>query len=415
MFCPNCGAENPAIAVFCENCGNKIIDKPENSSSKIPNTTVVKTPEPPKENLKKTIVERDQVHLAKKFILIELVVLALVGFGFYKLSEVITNPEKIAYRYIVDVHNRNWNNLYNNLSLPSSDFINKEMLVKGNPSTDSMSVENYTISDIEFSSDKRNAVVTIDYNLPGVLKSMSTEVNLIKQSKKKYLIFDSWKVVPEFVVADYEVKVPTNSQVTIGGVALYSNLIKNQDAEFTYYEIPLIFDGKYEIKVVMDGMEDSVQEVNTNNGLFSLNKMPFNQEVQKSLVIEAGKAFTATFEAAFAKNDFNTIEKLFSTDSAKAPLLKDEYVQLTNDLGIGNEVGMKAFSFDGIDARTDYYTSEKTTYVDVLFDFNYQSIFVKQDSWGEKYEDSAKSNGKATYTFAKNGEAWQIVNYEIIY
>ena len=341
--------------------------------------------------------------------------LALVGFGFYKLSEVITNPEKIAYRYIVDVHNRNWNNLYNNLSLPSSDFINKEMLVKGNPSTDSMSVENYTISDIEFSSDKRNAVVTIDYNLPGVLKSMSTEVNLIKQSKKKYLIFDSWKVVPEFVVADYEVKVPTNSQVTIGGVALYSNLIKNQDAEFTYYEIPLIFDGKYEIKVVMDGMEDSVQEVNTNNGLFSLNKMPFNQEVQKSLVIEAGKAFTATFEAAFAKNDFNTIEKLFSTDSAKAPLLKDEYVQLTNDLGIGNEVGMKAFSFDGIDARTDYYTSEKTTYVDVLFDFNYQSIFVKQDSWGEKYEDSAKSNGKATYTFAKNGEAWQIVNYEIIY
>ena len=66
MFCPNCGAENPAIAVFCENCGNKIIDKPENSSSKIPNTTVVKTPEPPKENLKKTIVERDQVHLADK-------------------------------------------------------------------------------------------------------------------------------------------------------------------------------------------------------------------------------------------------------------------------------------------------------------------------------------------------------------
>lgn len=421
MFCPNCGAENPAVAVFCESCGKKIIDKPQNSNSRISNTTVVEIPEPPKEDRKKAVVERDQIHIAKKkprsgirrFILIELVVLALVGFGFYKLSEVITNPEEIAYRYIVDVHNRNWNNLYNNLSLPNSDFINKEMLVKGNPSTDSMSVENYTISDIEFSSDKRKAMVTIDYNLPGVVKSMSTEVNLIKQTKKKYLIFDSWKVVPEFVVTDYEVKVPTNSQVTIGDVTLNPNLIKNQNADFTYYQIPLIFDGKYEIKVVLESMEDNVQEVNTKNGLFSLDKMVFNQDIQKSLLIEAGKAFTATYEAAFAKNDFNTIEKLFSTDLTKVPLLKDEYMQLINNLGIGNELSMKAISFDSIDGQTDYYISQKITYVDVMLDFNYQYIDVKEDSWGDKYEDTAKSNGKAIYTFAKNGEDWQIVNYEI--
>ena len=423
MFCPNCGSENPEVAVFCESCGTKIIDKSQIKNPRISNTTVDEIPERPKVNPKKATVERDQVQIPKKksasgikkLVLIELVVLALVGFGFYKVSEVITNPEEIAYRYIVDVHNRNWTNLYNNLSLPKSDFINKDMLVKGNPSTDSMSVENYTISDIEFSSDNRNAVVTIDYNLPGVVKSMSTEVNLIKQSKKKYLIFDSWKVVPEFVVSDYEVKVPTNSQVTIGGVALNTNLIKNQDAEFTYYEIPLIFDGKYEVKVVMDSMEDSVQEVNTKNGLFSLNRMPFSQDVQKSLLIKAGEAFTATYEAAFAKNDFNTIEKLFSTDATKVPLLKDEYMKLINDLGIGNEAGMKAFSFDSIDARTDYYISQKITYVDVLLDYNYQYIAVTQDSWGDKYEDTAKSNGKATYTFAKNGENWEIVNYEIVY
>ena len=111
MFCPNCGSENPEVAVFCESCGTKIIDKSQIKNPRISNTTVDEIPERPKVNPKKATVERDQVQIPKKksasgikkLILIELVVLALVGFGFYKVSEVITNPEEIAYRYIVDV------------------------------------------------------------------------------------------------------------------------------------------------------------------------------------------------------------------------------------------------------------------------------------------------------------------------
>ena len=310
MFCPECGVKNTENAVFCENCGNRIADEPQKISPRIPPLTPIVIPEPPVENFRSEEFERAQVPVVenfrneefkhaqvpvvekkrgrgvRKFILVELVVLALVGFGFYTLSQVITNPKEIAYRYIVDVHNRNWNNLYNSLSLPKSEFINKEMLMKGNPSTDSMDVENYTISDIEFSPDRHKASVTIDYNLPGVVNSSSTQVNLIKQAKKKYLIFDSWKIVPEFVVADYEVKVPTNSQVTLGGVALEPSLIKDQNVEFTYYQIPMVFDGNYEVKVVLESMEDSVQEVSTSNGLYSLNKMVFDRDIQKDLLLD---------------------------------------------------------------------------------------------------------------------------------
>lgn len=421
MFCPECGAENLEVAVFCENCGIKIIEKPQKPNLTLSNSSQNEMPGTLKDNLKGSGLGENRSQIVKKkprsgirkFIYVELVILVLVGFGFYNLGKIITSPDKIAYRYLVNVHNQNWNEVYSNLSLPQTDFINKEMLLKGNPTTDAVVVENYSITDLQLDYDGNSALVTLDYVLPGKVDSMYTQVNLIKQAKKKFLIFDSWKIVPEFVVTDYEITVPSNSRVSLGGVILKSSLISNQDEFFTSYLIPMVFVGNYEIKVELESMEDSVQVVDTQIGYFNLSKMVFSKEVQKNLIIEAGDAFKATHAAAFAKSEFSTIKNLFSTEMSSDLILEGEYLKLIDDLGIGDEFGVKLLSFNEIEANTDYFINDGKTYVHVLLDFNYQYQYIDENVWGERYEDTSESYGEAIYVFVLNKGDWEIFTFEI--
>ena len=421
MFCPECGVENLNVAVFCENCGVKISQKSQKQNLTVPDSSHHEILESFKENLKGAGLERNQSQVVKKkpwsgirkLIYVELAILFLVGIGFYNVGKIITSPEKIAYRYLVNVHNRNWNEVYGNLSLPQTDFINKEMLLKGNPSSEAISIENYFISDLQLGNNGNSALVTLDYVFPGKLDRMYTQVNLIKQAKKKFLIFDSWKIVPEFVVNDYEIMVPISSRVTLGGIILESNLIYNEDEYFAYYRIPMIFVGNYEIKVEQESMEDSVQVVDTQSGYFNLSKMALDQEVQKELLIEAGDVFKATHEAAFTKSNFSAIKNLFSTEISSASNHEAEYLELFDELRVGYDYGVKYLSFNKIDANTDYYIYEGKTYVHVTLDFDYQYQYYDENMWGERYEDTFESSGEAFYVFELNKGDWEIVSFEI--
>ena len=211
MFCGECGAKNNSEDRFCSECGAPLVQEENKTNT---NSSIVKKPRQPMSKINKIIVG------------LVIIVIAILGV-LYKIGSDITNPKTIANNYIKATVNQDGDKLYKYLEIEGDDtFISKDIfkeLLK-NSNTDSKKVENYKITEVQYSDEKLTATVKFTYTVEGSTSEKTSSVNLSKQKNKKFLIFDNWKVkdtsISSVTVENYKIKVTKGSKVTFAGVEL---------------------------------------------------------------------------------------------------------------------------------------------------------------------------------------------------
>ena len=224
MFCQECGAENKDSSIFCEECGMKL-DKPANNG-----------------------LPRKPINTKTKIILGIVAVLILI-LGAYNVVKSQCSEERVAEKYFKNVMNAKWDNVYDDLDLAKSNFINKDQFIEVHKDQTKRKLYAYQVGPTKENQDELSTEVMITYQTSENLVQQYRIV-LNKQAKKRFLFIDTWKVNPsEYILENYKIQVPNNTKVTFGGVDLGTNYMQKSDDYYSYYTLPKVLSGTYDIKV----------------------------------------------------------------------------------------------------------------------------------------------------------------------
>ena len=454
MYCPECGKNNLDQAVFCEDCGTMIkANAAPSTAVNVAPTVETHTASPVEayaapsmegnaanmtvpsmqghaEEMRMPEVQRPQstttmgpqgggagyprksMSKLRKFILVELILLVAVCFGFYKMGMLNTSPERVAKEFVMDMNERNWSSLYDRLWIMEEKFTSKEMLGKGFPKGDPVPAKNYSISETDISENRNAATVWVEFMVPGRGESSMIGVSLVKDEEKRFFLFDTWKVVPDFMVYDYSLEVPKGAKVTLGGVELDASYKVDEDDALSYYNIPAVFSGDYEILVSQEPMMEYREEVDTDDGYFSLQNMYLSDEIQRALIEKAGKLFDETYRAAFADKSFNEISSLFQGEKTKVnpetEALRAEYDELAYYMRPGSDDVMRRMEVYDYSAYADSFLEDGIANVVVSIDFD--------GEYEEKYPGanySGYSYGTCSYYYEYTNGEWIVTGHDL--
>ena len=216
MFCGECGAKLKKNARFCGECGAKVSEASEKQEEK-PTKVVHKT-------------EKKPMSTSKKVLIIVVLLLIVGGIIGYNVMASKLGPEGVAKSYIEALKTNNAGKIYESLGLDGdTTFASKEMFqsIFENDENNLSNITNYTISDVIYSDGNLAATVQFKVTRKDSSEEETVNVNVVKKSDKKFLIFDEWEVTKDSVsalgvdlVENYQVRVPKNAKVTINDIEL---------------------------------------------------------------------------------------------------------------------------------------------------------------------------------------------------
>ena len=254
MYCGECGAKNKKDAEFCGECGAKLEHEKEEKNKK----------EEKKED-KKPMTKKNKIIL---LVVLILIVLLIIGYSFLNKKY---SAEGVATDYLEALISNDADKIYDSLNIDSNNkFTSKETFKKmfeENYKTD-IEVLNYTLTDIEYNDGNLSAEVEFKVIYKDS-KEDSITINVVKDSKKKFLVFDSWYVSNgenALIVNDYTINVPKGAKVSVNDIELdnsYLNKDESTDSKDVYV-IDKIFRGTATIKTNIWGIETS-KEVNVSS------------------------------------------------------------------------------------------------------------------------------------------------------
>ena len=204
MYCSECGAKLKKNAEFCGECGTKVEKESEEREEK----------QTPKKT--KTVNSKKPISKKKKILIgvIVLVVVALIG-GYCFLNNRF-GPEGVATEYLEAMISNDAGRIYDSLGLTGdTTFTSEEEFKKVFEESYNAfdDVLNYKLVNVSYNESKLSA--NVEFQIASENSEEDTvTIRVIKNSKKKFLIFDSWQVAnvsDSLVVKDYQI--PKNLQM----------------------------------------------------------------------------------------------------------------------------------------------------------------------------------------------------------
>ena len=380
MFCSECGKENQKGAKFCEDCGAELIS----------NATEVKKSIPKKPMDKKTKTLIGIVSL--------IVILLIMGCVFLGSK---SNPTSIAKEYFLAYVNGDKDRLYKYLDVKDSGFTSKKIFKKVFE-FEKKDLLNYSVASEEKSGDGLTSKVKINYTLRGESTSKSVTINLVKDKKNKFLLFDNWKISNETsaLVTDYRVNVPKGSTVKFEGVTLDKKYLQ-QDYSETYdsYVIPQILKGKYNVSVTLKN--NLVLEGDTtvrNYGSSNLTNLNISDNEKAKIEKQLPNIISLLYQSAIEKKAFNDIRKNFEYDGANLNDLERAYGLFMSSIGFS---GLTKFTVT--DAKVSR-TKMSGSYITAVTKVNYEYTVTKS-LFGEEKTNTKKDSTTMYFDFDYvNGE-----------
>lgn len=426
MFCPECGKKNKEVALFCEFCGSKIqaeeIGRRSDSSTGIEKSfPAASAPGTGYQMPEMSYREQTNPQMAgalkkktwskgKKIIALELVILALAVFGFYKLGSEYYSLESTAVEYLRDVHGENYSSAYHRLRVGENPFLSLEMFHKVASEWSDPSAVGFKASQTEsLGSDEYAVLVDITYESGDVYPY---QIELVKEDKKAFLIFDQWKVEPTFLVYNYQVEVPYGTKVSLNGISLDSKYVSDENEYRTLYVIPEIFNGAYDVSVTMDPFESYETLTETDQGYFYLEEMNLAESLQDELMTKAGLLLQETYKAAAEGKRFKEIETLYKVPSVdRGSILSDlesEYNGLVDSFQYGDFSSAALMEFRYLKAFTEYHVVDGVLQaeVEVEYEGNYEDQLIYGGYRGSFY-------GNTYYYFEYQNGEWMMKGHRL--
>ena len=341
MYCGECGAKNKKDAEFCGECGAKLEHEKEEKNKK----------EEKKED-KKPMTKKNKIIL---LVVLILIVLLIIGYSFLNKKY---SAEGVATDYLEALISNDADKIYDSLNIDSNNkFTSKETFKKmfeENYKTD-IEVLNYTLTDIEYNDGNLSAEVEFKVIYKDS-KEDSITINVVKDSKKKFLVFDSWYVSNgenALIVNDYTINVPKGAKVSVNDIELdnnYLNKDKSTDSKDVYV-IDKIFRGTATIKTNIWGIETS-KEVNVSsyndNYTANIDTDTMPEETQNKIQEQVKTDINGIYKNIIDKKKWNDIRDSYVYNKVDLSNLEDEYNDLYEEVVEDDDKTLKKFDITDI-------------------------------------------------------------------
>ncbi len=341
MYCGECGAKNKKDAEFCGECGAKLEHEKEEKNKK----------EEKKED-KKPMTKKNKIIL---LVVLILIVLLIIGYSFLNKKY---SAEGVATDYLEALISNDADKIYDSLNIDSNNkFTSKETFKKmfeENYKTD-IEVLNYTLTDIEYNDGNLSAEVEFKVIYKDS-KEDSITINVVKDSKKKFLVFDSWYVSNgenALIVNDYTINVPKGAKVSVNDIELdnsYLNKDKSTDSKDVYV-IDKIFRGTATIKTNIWGIETS-KEVNVSsyndNYTANIDTDTMPEETQNKIQEQVKTDINGIYKNIIDKKKWNDIKDSYAYNKVDLSNLEDEYNDLYEEVVEDDDKTLKKFDITDI-------------------------------------------------------------------
>ena len=352
MFCPNCGTKNEDEALFCGNCGTRlVIDVPQEtpvqgsepaepeetpeqesvpaeseatpvqeSAPAEPESAPVQesVPVQPQQTFGQQPVNNKPARFPKGIIAIVAAGVAVIAaiIIFVCVGKNVTDYKKTAKQYVKAVAECEWNDAYSLINLPDGEFLTKEAFINVHADATGEKVEKMAADDIvsTYSKMPGNKAVKVGYITDSGMQY--DDVYLTVAKKNYMLFFKKYKVSAEnLVVKDVTIKIPKGLTLYINDVIVgdgyKSDASKNGNGSSDEYVIPYLFNGKNNIKVTGEFIEDYTTQLYAAHDEDTFTVGTYNAKYVNSkleeLKTQARTDVDAIVNAVQAKKDYSAI------------------------------------------------------------------------------------------------------------
>ena len=346
---------------------------------------------------------------------VEIVAFCIMIAVFFNVGQNTFGYENVAKNYFKSIADCDWDQVYNELELKESAFINKDAFLEMRKEDDKIS---YSKIKVESVADKNTAHVNITYYEKGSdYASGELQVKLTRQPKKSFLFFDNWKVSPDnYVVNDFTIYAPQGADVYLDNQVIPDKYItkKSSSPDSDCYQIPQMFVGTHTSFISFDGFTGPETPVFAQYDYDYLSleydSLSVTSKQQEEILNTAYGILQKELAAGVAGNDFSTIEDLFTDDSVVDA--KDSYnsYYLDNFAASGSRSAVKKLSLNNVTGSfSDFRISNGTIYAEVILSYDYTVDFRKKDFWTEKYEkETYDSDASTRYYLQYEDGTWKL-------
>lgn len=347
--------------------------------------------------------------------LVEIVAFCIMIAVFFKVGQNTFGYENVAKNYFKSIADCDWDEVYGELELKESAFINKDAFLEMRKEDDKIS---YSKINAESTADKNTALVTITYYEKGSdYASGELQVKLTRQSKKSFLFFDNWKVSSDnYVVNDFTIYAPQGADVYLDNQVISDKYItkKSSTPDSDCYQIPQMFAGTHTSFISFDGFTGPETPVFAQYDYDYLSleydSLSVTSKQQEEILNTAYGILQKELAAGVAGNDFSTIEDLFADDSVADA--KDSYNSyfLDNFTASGSRSAVKKLSLNNVTGSfSDFRISSGTIYAEVILSYDYTVDYRKKDWWTDKFEKVTYDSDTSTrYYLQYQDGTWKL-------
>lgn len=346
---------------------------------------------------------------------VEIVAFCIMIAVFFNVGQNTFGYENVAKNYFKSIADCDWDQVYNELELKESAFINKDAFLEMRKEDDKIS---YSKIKVESVADKNTAHVNITYYEKGSdYASGELQVKLTRQPKKSFLFFDNWKVSPDnYVVNDFTIYAPQGADVYLDNQVIPDKYItkKSSSPDSDCYQIPQMFVGTHTSFISFDGFTGPETPVFAQYDYDYLSleydSLSVTSKQQEEILNTAYGILQKELAAGVAGNDFSTIEDLFTDDSVVDA--KDSYnsYYLDNFAASDSHSAVKKLSLNNVTGSfSDFRISNGTIYAEVLISYDYTVDYRKKDWWTGKYEKETYDGDSSTrYYLQYQDGTWKL-------
>ena len=425
MFCEKCGQVVEDGALFCENCGTKVVQ--EQPDAVIP-VQPVNQPAPAVSVV--APAPKKPISMHQKIIIIALVVVVALFGGLYCLGNYLTNPERVAEKIFMASMEFDYDKLYDYLDVPDGDFLTKDMFVSArkealDKNSKTVTVQNFSITQEMDTDSILESRFKIDYTVSGGNGTKTEYITLIKNGKK-FLFFDNYKMYSgNFIQEEIVFSAPKDMKVSLNGIELTNDYLLRADDDFydedevkdyeAVYEIPALFTGIYELTGESKLTEDYKKDIKINYSCneFTISDLEIKKSVKDELIKKGNEFIDAYCNALVSRADFSTIKNFIVDDEDSLVDIQDDYQEALDDAD-------GFYILDSYTATNDFVNGE---FQHMSYEIKYASNYTVQehyntDEWPDYGDEPIELSGTHSVyiTFSYVNDTWLVSDaYNIIY
>lgn len=433
MFCENCGKPVPEQALFCENCGTRIERTPNQEMNSQPYMQAgqqmgmpgmgmgqpQQAPAPMAGNMQ-TCAPKAPMSLWRKILLGEIVAFAVLVYLFSTNIKSYVSPELVAEKFFVAMMRGDAQSAYEMMDVTESDFVNAKQFEQTVAKTGCKEIRNYKVTDIENDSGCKEVLIT--YREKEDSEEKYFTILLDKLPKKKWLFFDQWQVnAGNYIKHNVELSVWDGGTVTVNGVLLDDKYrTKSQDG-MTYYCIPKVFDGVYNIKAENSLYETIEENVDISydecSRQYSSSYAKVKKEVKDEVCNQAKEHWKKFMQSAIADKkefaDISDIPMVAETGDIQSnyEYLKGKFAENRDSEG-QLEMGFENFE---ISFRYSYpYYEGEVPEATIDIEASYKGV-KKERGWftSDLYENENQGTYYGTMKYTYEGGKWLLSDMDI--